>query len=421
MPTRRTLIAVIMLCLVAASYYAPFGQAQDEKAPDQAAAQAPAALTLAPAQAGVSLAVSATSLENGGTVTVTGRTQPGKPVYLEVWSANMVRSQFFDNRPDAKGVRPYKLYLTHQLPAFYHIYTPADKKAVYDTFKAQGGAFSYADAIKELGADMAYNAPARMAIDAYQTSLYASIIGSRGEKLPGLDDKETRRRAMQLTKSRFGHINKLLFPTVDVRADGSFSATVTIPAGSAPGAYTIAAYSDKDLRSAPATVENAIHLPYMYLANAGTSLNIIWPFLLTLAIGVFGVLMGAGGGFLLNPILLTLWPALPHTVVAGTVTPTVLFSQCSGIYNYSKIKFINWKLGVIMGLAMAAGGFIGPKLTELITLSQFKMYFGYILLVLAVLMFWQTTPGYMEKNKREQAILKEFKRRAEETAKAKLG
>jgi uncharacterized membrane protein YfcA len=68
---------------------------------------------------------------------------------------------------------------------------------------------------------------------------------------------------------------------------------------------------------------------------------------------------------------------------------------------------------------MLFGGFIGPKLTELITLEQFKFAFGWILLVLAGLMFWQTTPGYIEKNKKEQAILKEFKKRAEESAKRK--
>jgi hypothetical protein len=32
-------------------------------------------------------------------------------------------------------------------------------------------------------------------------------------------------------------------------------------------------------------------------------------------------------------------------------------------------------------------------------------------------MYWQTTAGYLEKNKKEQAILKEFKKRAEECAK----
>jgi uncharacterized membrane protein YfcA len=101
--------------------------------------------------------------------------------------------------------------------------------------------------------------------------------------------------------------------------------------------------------------------------------------------------------------------------------PTVLFSQMSGIYNYSKIKFINWKLGIIIGLSMLLGAFIGPKLTELITLAQYKFFFGLILIILAALMFWQTTPRYLQKNKREQAILKEFKERAAKATKAKEG
>jgi len=413
MSRKRAIVAVVMLCLVMASYYVPFGQAQD---------QTPAPAKTAPvadAGSGLSLSVDKTSLSNGGEVTVSGKTQPGKPVYIEVANESKVRAVFFDDRPDKEGKRPYKLYLTQDLPAFYEIYTPTSTKEVFDKFKAQGGKFAYSEALKELGADVAYSTPAKIVIDAYQTSLVASILGSRGDKLATLDNQENRRRSMQLVKARFRSPGKLLSPTVQVQQDGSFTCKVKIPDGSAPGKYTITAFSDKDLKSKPVVVDNVISFPVLYMSGAGTSLNVFWPFLLTLAIGIFGVLMGAGGGFLLNPILLSIWPVLPHTIVAGTVTPTVLFSQMSGVYNYSKIKFISWKLGVIMGLAMAAGGFIGPKLTELITLDQFKFVFGIILLVLAALMLWQTTPGYLEKNKKEQAILKEFKKRAEESAKAK--
>jgi uncharacterized protein len=60
---------------------------------------------------------------------------------------------------------------------------------------------------------------------------------------------------------------------------------------------------------------------------------------LTLVVAIFGVLMGAGGGFIMNPLLLTLFPALPHTMVAGTVTPTVLFSQGSGIFKLFQDQF----------------------------------------------------------------------------------
>jgi hypothetical protein len=438
MITKKNVIILVLFLLAIGSYYIQPGEAQDPATPPQSAqpetaaapstpgadtvmvppvSVAPPTPALAPPPV-VTVSIDKTTVDNGGAVTVKGQGVAGKPVFLEVWAEKQVRSSFFDSKPDKDGKIPYKLYLTHALPAIYKIYAPKDKKEIFDAYKAKGSGWAYSEALKEMGADVAYMAPSKIAIDAYQSTIMASIIGSRGEKLPDLDDKETRRRAMQLTKARFRSIGVLISPSIEQNADGSFTAKVNIPQGAAPGKYFIVAYADKALRSQPAVVENNIGFPMMYLSNAGTSLNIIWPFLLTLAIGVFGVLMGAGGGFLLNPILISLWP-LPHTVVAGTVMPTVAFSQASGIYNYSKIKFINWKLGITMGIAMLAGGFIGPKLTELITLDQFKFVFGWILLILAALMFWQTTPGYMAKNKKEQAILTEFKKRAEAAAKAK--
>jgi hypothetical protein len=230
---------------------------------------------------------------------------------------------------------------------------------------------------------------------------------------------------MKLVKGRFGKVDKLLGANIETQPDGAYTAKIKVPAGQAPGKYSVTVTAvterikegDKEtVKSEPATFDNAVSFPTVYLDSAGTSINLIYPFVLCLVISIFGVLMGAGGGFILNPILVSLFP-LPHTIVAGTVMPTVLFSQGSGIFNYSKIKFINWKLGIGIGCAMLVGGFIGPKLTEMITLDQFKFAFGWILLVLAGLMYWQTTAGYLEKNKKEQAILKEFKKRAEECAK----
>lgn len=365
--------------------------------------------------------VDKTSLNNGGTITVTGTAPAGKPVYIEVWAEKKVRASRFDADVDKEtGKRPYILYMTYEMPAHYKIYIPKDKKEDLEKIKKEGKKWAYSKALKDLGADIAYSVPAKAKIDRYQATLMGSIIGSRGELLPQMDEKENKKRSMQLVKARFRSPGKVLAPTVEVNADGSYKAQVTIPKGSAPGKYTVVAVVDKNAKSQTVTIENNIGFPNVYLTNAGTSLNLFGPFFLTLGIVIFGVLMGAGGGFIMNPLLVSIWP-LPHTIVAGTVMPTVLFSQASGIYNYSKIKFISWKLGVGIGLAMVVGGFIGPKLTEMITLEQFKFVFGWILIILAGLMFWQTTPGYIAKNKKEQAILKEFKKKAEEAAKAKQG
>jgi hypothetical protein len=271
-------------------------------------------------------------------------------------------------------------------------------------------------ALADVGADAAYLVPATRPIDRYQATLLGSIVGSRGALLPAMDENENRSRSMQLIKAKFRRPGKVLASGVEVTPEGSYTATLRMGSGLAPGTYHVVAVVDGNTRSEPAEFENVIAFPTMYLRNAGTSVNVLWPFLLALAISIFGVMMGAGGGFILNPLLVTLWP-FPHTVVAGTVMPTVLFSQASGIYNYSRIKFISWKVGVAIGVSTIVGGFLGPKLTELVTLEQYKFVFGWILLVLAALMLWQTTPGYLARNKKEQALLKEFKRRAEQAAK----
>ncbi|PKN48754.1 MAG: permease [Deltaproteobacteria bacterium HGW-Deltaproteobacteria-16] len=377
-----------------------------------------------------SITLDKTSLANGGEITVSGQAPAGAQVYVEVYSADKkVRANRFDGKKDPKtGKIPYKFYLTHEMPAFYKIFVPKDMQPELDKAKADGKNWKYSEVLKKIGADAAYSAPAKIKIDSYQATIMASIIGSRGDLLEPMDEKATKSESMKLVKGRFRGVGKLLGANVEALPNGAYTAKIKLPAGQAPGKYnvTVTAVTErimdgdketvKKVKSEPASFENNVSFPTVYLASAGTSMNLVWPFLLCLVISIFGVLMGAGGGFILNPILVTLFP-LPHTIVAGTVMPTVLFSQGSGIYNYSKIKFINWKLGVGIGCAMLVGGFIGPKLTEMITLDQFKFLFGWVLLVLAGLMYWQTTPGYLEKNKKEQAILKEFKKRAEEAAK----
>lgn len=365
----------------------------------------------------IGLKVDKTKLDTGGTVTLSGTAPAGKPVSIEVWADETVRASRFDSDVDKEtGKRPYILYMTEKMPAFYKILIPVEKQAAFSAIKAQGKTWSYSQALKDLAAEDAYTAAGAAPVKRYQATLLGSVVGSRGETLPAMNEKDNARRAMQLVKARFRNPDAVFAPIVQVNPDGTFTAKLTLNQGSAKGKYNARAVADRNTVSEPVSFQNNISFPYIYLSNAGTSLNLVYPFLLALAISIFGVLMGAGGGFILNPLLVSIWP-LPHTVVAGTVMPTVLFSQLSGVVNYSRIKFINWKLGVSVGLAMVLGGFIGPKLTELISLEQYKFVFGWILVILAALLVWQTTPAYLAKNSKEQAILRQYRKKAEEKTK----
>ncbi len=412
-----TFITVLFVILSFSMVYAQ--KPSENKQPVNPAETKPAETTKATKPVDtITVNVDKNQLSGGGKITITGKAPAGKDVYIEVWSEKTVRAARLDADPDPKtGKRPYIFYMTDDMPGFYKLIIPEKYKSVLEEAKKEGKKWSVSKVIKDAGADAVYGYPAKIKIDRYQTSLWASIIGSRGQKLEPMDEKENKRRSMQLLKARFRSVGAIFSANLKIEDDGRFKASVELPSNAAPGKYFVVAKVDKDIKSEPVVVENSISFPNVYLPNAGRTVNLIWPFLLTAAITTFGVLMGAGGGFILNPILVML--GLPHTVVAGTVMPTVLFSQGTGIYNYSRIKFINWKLGVTLGIAMLFGGFIGPKLTELITLEQYKFLFGWVLIILAALMFWQTTPKYLEKNKKEQAILKEFKKRAEEAAKKK--
>jgi len=383
---------------------APAKQQPAVKQPHKKAAKA------APARIIVKL--DKTEYNQEDTIKITGTAAKGKPVFIEIASEKTVAVRRLDSKPDKEtGKIPWIFYWSHDIPAFYVTLTPKDAKEKIEALKAQKDDWSYSGALKELGIDPSSLRPAAAKVERRKTSIIAVITGSRGTLMEPLDEKGSLKGALPLYKARFKSPGKLLKPAIEVKPDGAFEASIKLPKGIADGGYTVTAFTDKDDK-AVATFAARLPAGTWYFERAGMAMNIFGPFFLALVITMLGVLMGAGGGFILTPLLLWIY-GLPHTIVAGTVLPTVLFSQGSGIYNYSKIKFINWKLGIVMGIAMLAGGFIGPVLTQLISLAQFKSLFGLVLLILAGLMLWQTMPSQLAKNRHEQEILKKFKKQAE--------
>jgi len=362
----------------------------------------------------VTLSIDKTEYKGGEVIKIKGTAPAGMPVYIEIASEKTVQVSRLDSRRDPDtGKIPYIFFLSRDIPALYMILMPKEVEVAYEIEKAKDRDWSVSRILTTTGADAAYITPAKAEVHRWQASILATIMGSRGEKLEAMDEGGNRRQSMPLMKTRFRWPERMFSPTIKINEDGTFEAEYKLPYNAPSGAFTVIAAVDRDTRSAPLTFKHDLPFGKLYFDRAGQTLNVLGPFLLAVAVTTFGVTMGAGGGFILNPLLIFIY-GIPHAIVAGSVLPTVLFSQGSGIFNYTKIKFINWKLGVGIGLAMLAGGFIGPKLTEMITLEAFRFVFGWILLILAAIMVWQTTPKFIAKNKRENEILKEFKKRAEE-------
>ncbi|MEJ2695787.1 MAG: sulfite exporter TauE/SafE family protein [Candidatus Sulfobium sp.] len=92
---------------------------------------------------------------------------------------------------------------------------------------------------------------------------------------------------------------------------------------------------------------------HLYLPVALTSMNILVPVGLGLAVGLLSGLFGVGGGFLLTPLLIMF--GIPSTVAAATDSNQIVAASTSGTYAHWKIGNVDFK----MGLLLLAGGFIG--------------------------------------------------------------
>lgn len=107
-------------------------------------------------------------------------------------------------------------------------------------------------------------------------------------------------------------------------------------------------------------------------------------FLIGLGVGSLGTLIGAGGGFILVPVLLLLKPNLdPH--VATSISLFVVFlNASSGSIAYWRMKRIDYKTAVIFSLASLPGAVLGAYLTETIAKRLFDVVLGITLVLIAL-------------------------------------
>lgn len=105
-----------------------------------------------------------------------------------------------------------------------------------------------------------------------------------------------------------------------------------------------------------------------------------------LIIGTIGTLVGAGGGFLLVPFLLFLYPDDPPSVVTSTSLAVVFINAVSGSIAYATHGRIDYRSGLVLAIATVPGSVIGALLTERIARGPFTILFCVILIGVAALL-----------------------------------
>ena len=92
-------------------------------------------------------------------------------------------------------------------------------------------------------------------------------------------------------------------------------------------------------------------------------LRLLWLIPLGFFAGGYGTLIGAGGGFVLAPALLLLYPGEAPETITSISLASVFFNALSGTLAYAKSKRIDYKSGFIFSLADMPGAVLGALAT----------------------------------------------------------
>jgi len=118
------------------------------------------------------------------------------------------------------------------------------------------------------------------------------------------------------------------------------------------------------------------------------------------AVATLGSLIGAGGGFLLMPILLFLYQGVEYGGrVLGPAELTfislvaVLVNGVAATVNYARMKRIDYRTGIILGLCAAPMAILARLLLKGVRQEQFGAVFGGVLVAIGVFVIWRTPRG----------------------------
>jgi uncharacterized membrane protein YfcA len=105
---------------------------------------------------------------------------------------------------------------------------------------------------------------------------------------------------------------------------------------------------------------------------------------LGIAVGTIGTLIGAGGGFVLIPVLLFLHPHEPAANLTALSLAVVFANALSGSSAYTRQRRVDWRSALLFSLAGLPGSLVGAWLTNFIDRRYFDPLLGGTLILGAI-------------------------------------
>uniref|UniRef100_A0A7V6A1J2 Probable membrane transporter protein n=1 Tax=Desulfobacca acetoxidans TaxID=60893 RepID=A0A7V6A1J2_9BACT len=131
-------------------------------------------------------------------------------------------------------------------------------------------------------------------------------------------------------------------------------------------------------------------------------------------VGTYGTLIGAGGGFVLMPLLLLLYPHEDANRLTAISLAVVFFNALSGSGAYAKMKRIDFKSGLMFAAATIPGAIFGVFSTSYVSRLAFDVIFGAVMIVAGLFMVFKPKSD-------EEAHVSPHKRSAHEVTRILMG
>ena len=132
----------------------------------------------------------------------------------------------------------------------------------------------------------------------------------------------------------------------------------------------------------------------------------LWLIPLGFIVGAYGTLIGAGGGFVLVPFLLILYPNETAETITAISLAVVFFNALSGSIAYARMRRIEYRSGLIFSAATIPGAILGALTTAFLPRRLFDAIFGLLLIAAAAYLGikprvevkskWPCPPNYRE-------------------------
>jgi len=103
-------------------------------------------------------------------------------------------------------------------------------------------------------------------------------------------------------------------------------------------------------------------------------------------VGTYGTIIGAGGGFILVPLLVFLFPEDGPSMITAASLAIICVNAASGTIAYAVQKRIDYRTGMYFAAATIPGALLGSFLTRFIPKRIFGIAFGCFLVAVAAIL-----------------------------------